>query len=42
VDVELDVLRALVVDGVPGHVDGRDVVAEHHRGPLNGGVKLAE
>jgi hypothetical protein len=32
VNVDLDVLRSLVVDGVGRHVDGADIVAEDNSG----------
>jgi hypothetical protein len=32
VNVDLDVLRSLVVDGVGRHVDGADIVAENDSG----------
>jgi hypothetical protein len=41
-DVELNVLSALVVDGVRRHVDRRHIVAEHNRGLADATVKLAE
>jgi hypothetical protein len=40
VDVQLDVLRALVMDGVLAHVDGGDVVAVGHSSAGNIAVKL--
>ena len=40
--VELDVLRALVVDGAGGHVDCGDVVVEHHRHFLDATMELVE
>jgi hypothetical protein len=41
--VELDVLRAVMMDGVGGEVDGRDIVAKDNRGFVDDRtVKLAE
>ena len=41
VDVELDVLRSLVMNWIPRHVRGGDVVAEHDRGLGDVVVKFA-
>jgi hypothetical protein len=40
VEIDLDVLRALVLNWVAGHVDGADVVTKDHCGPAEGGVEL--
>jgi hypothetical protein len=40
VEIDLDVLRALVLNWVAGHVDGVDVVTKDHCGTAEGGVKL--
>jgi hypothetical protein len=40
VNVNLDVLRSLVVDGVGRHVDGADVVAEGNGGGGQPDVEL--
>jgi hypothetical protein len=42
VNVDLDVLRSLVVDGVGRHVDGADVVAEDNGGGGQLDVELLE
>jgi len=42
VNVDLDVLRSLVVDGVGRHVDGTDVVAEDNGGGGQLDVELLE
>jgi hypothetical protein len=42
VDVKFDVLRALVMDRILGHVDGRHIVAERHSSLQDGEVELAE
>jgi hypothetical protein len=40
VDVQLNVLGALMMNGVGGEVDGRHVVAEDHRSLVNGTREL--
>jgi hypothetical protein len=40
VEIDLDVLCALVLNWVAGHVDGADVVTKDHCGTAEGGVKL--
>jgi hypothetical protein len=42
VNVDLDVLRSLVVDGVGRHVDGADIVAEDNGGGGQLDVELLE
>ena len=42
VNLDLDVLRSLVVDGVGRHVDGTDVVAEDNGGGGQLDVELLE
>jgi len=42
VNVDLNVLRSLVVDGVGCHVDGADVVAEDNGGGGQPEVELLE
>jgi hypothetical protein len=40
VEIDLDVLRALVLNWVAGHVNSADVVTKDHCGTAEGGVKL--
>ena len=40
VDVNLDVLRAVVVDGVGSHVDGAHIVTVDNRRKRDGDVEL--
>ena len=40
VDVDLDVLRATVVDGVGSHVDGAHIVTVDNRRKRDGDVEL--
>jgi hypothetical protein len=40
VGIDLDVLRALVLNWVTGHVDGADVVTKDHCGTAEEGVEL--
>ena len=42
VEVDLDVFSALMLDGVRGHVDGADIVAEHDRSRRSRSMKLLE
>jgi hypothetical protein len=42
VKIDLDVLGALVLDGVRRHVDGANVVAEHNRSWRRWSMKLVE
>ena len=42
VDVELDVFRASMVDGVGSHVDGRNVVAEDDGGLGQGDAQFTK
>jgi hypothetical protein len=41
VDVDFDVLRSTMMDGVAGHVDRRDVVAERHRCLVDAALEFA-
>jgi hypothetical protein len=40
--VDLDVFGALMLDGVYGHVDGANIVAEHNRSRRRSSMKLVE
>jgi hypothetical protein len=40
--IDLDVLGALVLDGVRRHVDGANIVAEHNRSWRRWSMKLVE
>jgi hypothetical protein len=42
VDVQLDMLRSLVMDRIPRHVDARDVVAVDYHGRGHRAFELAE
>jgi hypothetical protein len=42
VDVQLDVLGALMMNGVGGEVDSQHVVAEDHRSLVNGTRELGQ
>jgi hypothetical protein len=42
VDVKFDVLRALVMDRILGHVNGQHIVTERHSSLQDGEVELAE
>jgi hypothetical protein len=42
VEINLNMLRALMLDGVAGHVDGADVVTENHRSSAERGVEFQE
>jgi hypothetical protein len=42
VKIDLDVLGALVLDGVHWHVDGANIVAEHNRSWRRWSMKLLE
>ena len=42
VEIDLDVLGALVLDGVRGHVDCADIVTEHNRSRRRRSMKLME
>jgi hypothetical protein len=42
VKVDLDVFGALMLDGVRGHVDGANIIAEHNRSRRRWSMKLME